>query len=48
LEHQLGGSPRFGRANFPLDPGLLPAGIVVKLAPLGEAGPAALRVPRAS
>src|SRR5712692_4130540 len=29
----LGGSPRFGRANFPLDPGLLPAGIVVKLAP---------------
>lgn len=32
----LGGSPRFGRANFPLDPGLLPAGIVVKLAPFGE------------
>jgi len=29
----LGGSPRFGRTNFPLDPGLLPAGIVVKLAP---------------
>jgi CDGSH-type Zn-finger protein/uncharacterized Fe-S cluster protein YjdI len=29
----LGGSPRFGRANFPLDPGSLPAGIVVKLAP---------------
>jgi CDGSH-type Zn-finger protein/uncharacterized Fe-S cluster protein YjdI len=29
----LGGSPRFGRANFPLDPGLLPAGITVKLAP---------------
>lgn len=29
----LGGSPRFGRANFPLDPGGLPAGIVVKLAP---------------
>jgi CDGSH-type Zn-finger protein/uncharacterized Fe-S cluster protein YjdI len=32
----IGGSPRFGRANFPLDPGLLPAGIVVKLAPFGE------------
>lgn len=29
----LGGSPRFGRSNFPLDPGALPAGIVVKLAP---------------
>jgi CDGSH-type Zn-finger protein/uncharacterized Fe-S cluster protein YjdI len=29
----LGGSPRFGRSNFPLDPGQLPAGIVVKLAP---------------
>lgn len=29
----LGGTPRFGRANFPLDPGALPAGIVVKLAP---------------
>jgi CDGSH-type Zn-finger protein/uncharacterized Fe-S cluster protein YjdI len=29
----LGGSPRFGRSNFPLDPGYLPAGIVVKLAP---------------
>ena len=28
----LGGAPRFGRTNFPLDPGLLPAGIVVKLA----------------
>ena len=32
----LGGAPRFGRGNFPLDPGLLPAGIVVKLAPFGE------------
>lgn len=32
----LGGAPRFGRANFPLDPGLLPAGIVVKLAPFSE------------
>jgi len=33
----LGGVPRFGRANFPLDPGILPAGMVVKLAPFGEA-----------
>lgn len=33
----LGGAPRFGRGNFPLDPGALPAGIVVKLAPFGEA-----------
>ncbi|HVY28973.1 MAG TPA: ferritin-like domain-containing protein [Polyangiaceae bacterium] len=32
----LGGAPRFGRANFPLDPGYLPAGIVVKLVPFGE------------
>jgi CDGSH-type Zn-finger protein/uncharacterized Fe-S cluster protein YjdI len=29
----LGGSPRFGRDNFPLSPGYLPAGVVVKLAP---------------
>jgi CDGSH-type Zn-finger protein/uncharacterized Fe-S cluster protein YjdI len=29
----IGGSPRFGRTNFPLDPGLLPASVVVKLAP---------------
>ena len=29
----LGGQPRFRRGNFPLDFGLLPAGIVVKLAP---------------
>jgi CDGSH-type Zn-finger protein/uncharacterized Fe-S cluster protein YjdI len=33
----LGGAPRFGRGNFPLDPGYLPAGLVVKLAPFGEA-----------
>lgn len=33
----LGGTPRFGRGNFPLDPGYLPAGIVVKLAPLNQA-----------
>ena len=32
----LGGAPRFGRGNFPLDPGNLPAGIVVKLAPFSE------------
>lgn len=30
----IGGSPRFGRGNFPLDPGYLPASVVVKLAPL--------------
>ncbi len=29
----LGAVPRFGRTNFPLDPGFLPARIVVKLAP---------------
>lgn len=29
----VGGVPRFGRTNFPLDAGYLPAGIVVKLAP---------------
>lgn len=29
----VGGSPRFGRGNFPLDAGYLPAGVVVKLAP---------------
>jgi CDGSH-type Zn-finger protein/uncharacterized Fe-S cluster protein YjdI len=33
----LGGSPRFGRSNFPLDPGVLPAGVVVKLAPFNSA-----------
>ena len=33
----LGGSPRFGRTNFPLSPGDLPAGVVVKLAPFSEA-----------
>ncbi|HKO46182.1 MAG TPA: ferritin-like domain-containing protein [Polyangiaceae bacterium] len=33
----LGGAPRFGRGNFPLDPGNLPAGIVVKLSPFNEA-----------
>jgi CDGSH-type Zn-finger protein/uncharacterized Fe-S cluster protein YjdI len=29
----LGATPRLGRANFPLDPGYLPASITVKLAP---------------
>ncbi|CAN5305596.1 hypothetical protein BH11MYX1_BH11MYX1_10170 [soil metagenome] len=33
----LGGTPRFGRFNFPLDVGLLPASITVKLAPFTEA-----------
>jgi CDGSH-type Zn-finger protein/uncharacterized Fe-S cluster protein YjdI len=33
----LGGAPRFGRDNFPLDPGALPASVVVKLAPFSAA-----------
>ena len=33
----LGASPRFGRLNFPLDPGALPANVVVRLAPFSEA-----------
>ncbi|HUB90820.1 MAG TPA: ferritin-like domain-containing protein [Dyella sp.] len=33
----LGGAPRVGRSNFPLDPGYLPAGVVVKLAPFNLA-----------
>jgi CDGSH-type Zn-finger protein/uncharacterized Fe-S cluster protein YjdI len=32
----LGGAPCFGRDNFPLDPGSLPAGLVVRLAPFSE------------
>jgi CDGSH-type Zn-finger protein/uncharacterized Fe-S cluster protein YjdI len=32
----IGGSPRFGRGNFPLDAGYLPAGVVVKLAPFNQ------------
>jgi CDGSH-type Zn-finger protein/uncharacterized Fe-S cluster protein YjdI len=32
----LGGTPRFGRTNFPLDPGYLPASVVVRLAPFSE------------
>jgi CDGSH-type Zn-finger protein/uncharacterized Fe-S cluster protein YjdI len=33
----IGGAPQFGRLNFPLASGSLPAGIVVKLAPFSEA-----------
>jgi CDGSH-type Zn-finger protein/uncharacterized Fe-S cluster protein YjdI len=33
----LGGAPRFGRGNFPLDAGTLPARLVVKLAPFDGA-----------
>jgi CDGSH-type Zn-finger protein/uncharacterized Fe-S cluster protein YjdI len=33
LTSALGGAPRFGRTNFPLDPGYLPARVTVKLAP---------------
>lgn len=33
----IGGAPRFGRGNFPIDPGYLPAGVVVKLAPFNLA-----------
>jgi CDGSH-type Zn-finger protein/uncharacterized Fe-S cluster protein YjdI len=33
----LGGSPRLGRGNFPLDPGGLPASVVVRLAPFTPA-----------
>ena len=33
----LGGAPRIGRYNFPLDPGALPASIVVKLTPFNRA-----------
>jgi CDGSH-type Zn-finger protein/uncharacterized Fe-S cluster protein YjdI len=33
----LGGAPQFDRDNFPLDPGNLPAGIIVKLAPFSAA-----------
>lgn len=33
----LGGAPRMGRGNFPLDPGNLPARVVVRLAPFNDA-----------
>src|SRR5689334_14662381 len=37
LTSALGGTPHFGRGNFPLNPGALPASVVVRLAPFGEA-----------
>ena len=37
LTAALGASPQFGRANFPLPPGMLPASVVVKLVPFGDA-----------
>ncbi|MDB4976280.1 MAG: hypothetical protein JWN48_4621, partial [Myxococcaceae bacterium] len=33
----LGGAPRFGRDNFPVSAGALPASVVVRLAPFSEA-----------
>jgi CDGSH-type Zn-finger protein/uncharacterized Fe-S cluster protein YjdI len=33
----LGGTPRFGRGNFPLDPGNLPASVTVRLSPFNQA-----------
>src|SRR5688572_2983218 len=36
ISSALGGAPCFGRDNFPLDPGYLPAGIVVRLAPFDD------------
>ena len=33
----LGGAPHFARDNFPLDPGSLPASVVVRLAPFDQA-----------
>ncbi len=33
----LGGTPRFGRANFPLDAGNLPASVTVRLSPFNQA-----------
>src|SRR5689334_2200912 len=33
ITSSLGGAPQVERGNFPLDPGALPAGIVVKLSP---------------
>ncbi|HTV80970.1 MAG TPA: ferritin-like domain-containing protein [Steroidobacteraceae bacterium] len=33
----LGGTPRFGRGNFPLEPGNLPASVTVRLAPFNQA-----------
>ena len=36
ITSSLGGAPRLGRSNFPIDPGYLAAGVVVKLAPFDE------------
>src|SRR5580698_3909756 len=33
----LGGTPRFGRGNFPLEPGNLPASVTVRLSPFNQA-----------
>ena len=33
----IGGTPRFGRGNFPLDPGTLPASVTVRLSPFNAA-----------
>src|SRR3954462_9908879 len=33
----LGAAPRFGRTNFPLEAGILPAGVGAKLAPFSAA-----------
>src|SRR5580692_1962608 len=33
----LGGAPRFGRGNFPLEPGNLPASVTVRLSPFNPA-----------
>src|SRR5690349_15302908 len=33
----LGASPRFGRFNFPVTPGALPASVVARLAPFDDA-----------
>jgi CDGSH-type Zn-finger protein/uncharacterized Fe-S cluster protein YjdI len=37
ISSSLGGPPQFARGNFPLEPGTLPAGMVVRLAPFSEA-----------
>ena len=37
ITSSVGGIPRVGRTNFPLDPGWLPARVVVRLAPFDEA-----------
>ncbi len=37
ITSSIGGAPHFGRTNFPIEPGFLPAGVVVKLAPFSHA-----------